>query len=269
MFSNLHIYLQKFGQYLFLPMKGTTIEKTVMDNELKSNSEYNRNVFEKFMIRLSDIFFSGLAIIILFPFLLPIIIGLKLSGEHYIFYGQKRIGRYGKEFMLLKFATMLKNSPNLPGGLYTSIDDPRMLPMGKFLRRTKINELPQLLNVLIGQMSMVGYRPTVREHYEIYPVKTKQKIYNEKPGLTGIGSIVFRNEENILQKLENKCFFHQNVIIPYKALLENWYVDNKNIISYFKIIMVTAFVLLGHDSSTWKNKFKKLPVIPPELEEYI
>jgi len=221
------------------------------------------------MTRFFDILFSSLAIIVLFPFMLLIMIGLKLTGEHCIFYEQERVGRYGKDFILLKFATMLKDSPNLPGGLYTGIDDPRMLPMGKFLRKTKINELPQLLNVLIGQMSIVGYRPTVREHYEAYPSEAKQKLYNAKPGLTGIGSIVFRNEEEILQQFEDKKNFHQNIINPYKAILESWYVEHKSIINYFKIIFITALVVLKPNSSIWKKAFKKLPPIPSELEKYI
>ena len=201
--------------------------------------------------------------------MLPIMIGLKLTGEHYIFYGQKRIGRYGKEFVLLKFATMLKNSPNLPGGLYTDTNDPRMLPMGKFLRKTKINELPQLLNIFIGQMSIVGYRPTVPEHYKAYPDEAKQKIYNAKPGLTGIGSIVFRNEEEILQQFEDKKSFHQNIIIPYKAILESWYVEHKSIKNYFKVIIITALVVLQSSSAVWKKWYKNLPPVPSELEAYI
>jgi len=221
------------------------------------------------MIRFLDIFFSGLAIIILFPFLIPIIIGLKLTGEHDIFYGQERVGYQGKSFKLLKFATMLKDSPNLPGGLYTSTNDPRMLPMGKFLRSTKINELPQLFNIFAGQMSIVGYRPTVREHYEAYPVEAREKIYNVKPGLTSIGSIVFRNEEEILQQFEDKGSFHQYIIIPYKAALESWYVDQRNIINYFKIITITARIVLKTDSNVWKKAFNGLPPIPPKLERYI
>ena len=221
------------------------------------------------MTRLFDILFSSLAIIILFPFMIPIMIALKITAQHYVFYGQIRVGRYSKDFKLLKFATMLKDSPNLPGGLYTEVNDPRMLPMGKFLRKTKINELPQLLNIFIGQMSIVGYRPTVREHYEAYPYEAKQKIYHVRPGLTGIGSIVFRNEEEILQQFEDKKSFHQNIIIPYKAMLESWYVDNKSIINYFKIIIITAFVVLKPNSSIWKKCFYNLPSSPPDLEKYI
>ena len=104
------------------------------------------------MIRCFDILFSGVAIIILLPFMIPIMIALKLTGEHYIFYQQERIGKGGKPFYILKFATMLKDSPNMPGGVLTQKNDPRILPMGKFLRKTKINELPQLVNIFIGQM---------------------------------------------------------------------------------------------------------------------
>jgi lipopolysaccharide/colanic/teichoic acid biosynthesis glycosyltransferase len=196
-------------------------------------------------------------------------IGLKLTGEHYIFYGQTRVGRYGKDFMLLKFATMLKDSPNLPGGLYTSVNDPRMLPMGRFLRKTKINELPQLINVFIGKMSVVGYRPTVREHYDAYSDDVKQKLYKLRPGLTGIGSIVFRNEEEILQQFEDKKHFHERTINPYKGILECWYADHNNIKNYFKIIVVTVIVILNNNSSIWKRMFPNSPPVPSELQSLI
>lgn len=221
------------------------------------------------MTRFFDIIFSGLAILILSPLLIPIIILLKLTGEHYVFYRQTRIGRYGKEFGLLKFATMLLNSPNMSGGLYTSKNDPRMLPMGSFLRKTKINELPQLLNIFCGQMSIVGYRPTVKEHFEGYPLEAKKKLYNARPGLTGIGSIVFRNEEEILQQFEDKKAFHQNIISPYKAQLECWYIEHKNIFLYFKLIFMTASAVLAPSSSAWKKTFKDLPPIPESLQKYI
>ena len=97
--------------------------------------------------------------------MLPIMVALKLTGEHDIFYGQSRIGRGGREFRVLKFATMLRDSPNMAGGLYTEKNDPRILPIGGFLRKTKINELPQLLNVLGGDMSIIGYRPLVVKEY--------------------------------------------------------------------------------------------------------
>jgi lipopolysaccharide/colanic/teichoic acid biosynthesis glycosyltransferase len=202
----------------------------------------------------------------LFPFMLPIMIILKLTGEHYIFYKQMRVGRYGKEFPLLKFATMLKDSPNLPGGLFTLEDDPRILPMGKFLRKTKINELPQLVNILIGQMSVVGYRPLVPQGYVMYSEETKQLLYKVKPGLSGIGSIILRNEEEILKRIEDKKDFYKNVIMPYKEQLESWYIENRNLLTYFKIIIVTVLVVMKPSSCMWYSFFKNMPPTPREIE---
>ncbi|GHU52369.1 glycosyl transferase [Bacilli bacterium] len=194
---------------------------------------------------------------------------LKLTGEHYIFYKQKRIGCYGKEFNLFKFATMLKDSPNLPGGLFTTENDPRILPIGRFLRKTKINELPQLINILIGQMSIVGYRPLVQQGYEKYSDDIKQKLYNLKPGLSGIGSIVLCNEEEIMQRIDDKEDFYKNVIMPYKGKLENWFVNNGSLATYFKMILVTVIVVLKPSSNIWKKAFRNLPAVPQELEAYM
>jgi lipopolysaccharide/colanic/teichoic acid biosynthesis glycosyltransferase len=221
------------------------------------------------MIRFFDLLFSGMAILVLFPLMIPVMAGLKLTGEHYIFYRQARVGRYGEDFGLLKFATMLRDSPNMPGGLYTGVDDPRLLPMGKFLRKTKINELPQLVNIFAGQMSMVGYRPTVREHYAVYPEEAKRKLYGARPGLTGVGSIVFRDEEEILRRFEDKGRFHREVITPYKAALESWYIDHRTAAVYFKIIFITALVVVKPDAGVWKKAFRDLPPVTPELEPYI
>jgi lipopolysaccharide/colanic/teichoic acid biosynthesis glycosyltransferase len=221
------------------------------------------------MTRFFDILFSGLAIIILLPFMLPIMIGLKFTGEHDIFYGQIRIGKGGKEFKVLKFATMLRNSPNLAGGLYTSTNDPRILPMGKFLRKTKINELPQLINIFIGQMSIIGYRPTVIAHYMAYPEESRKKLALVSPGLSGLASIVFRDEEDILSRVENPDEFHQKIIQPYKGKLECWYIDHKSLSLYFKLIFMTVEAVLHPESHKWRTAFKDLPSIPVELEKYI
>lgn len=221
------------------------------------------------MTRFFDILFSGLAIIILFPFIIPIVIGLKLTGEHDIFYCQERIGKDGKPFKVIKFATMLRDSPNLPGGLITMDKDPRILPMGNFLRKTKINELPQLLNIFAGQMSVIGYRPFARKHYELYCTETKQEISKIVPGLSGIGSVVFRNEEDILHHAENPDYFHDNIITPYKGLLECWYVKNINIINYFKLIIATVVAVIKPDWKGWRKWFKGLPEVPENLRDYI
>lgn len=221
------------------------------------------------MTRFFDLFFSTFAIVILFPFLFPIIIILKCTGENDIFYCQNRIGREGKEFGLWKFATMLRNSPNLAGGLYTEKNDPRLLPLGSFLRKTKINELPQLLNIFFGQMSIVGYRPTVPAHFAAYPEKAKAILHNSRPGLTGLGSVVFRHEEEILHNFEDKEHFHRTIITPYKAALECWYIEHRSMTNYFKLIFLTVLVVLKNDNNTWEKTFKDLPPIPIELIPYI
>src|SRR5688572_6908908 len=118
--------------------------------------------------RLGDLFVSLLLITLLLPLLIPIIIGLKLTGEGHVFYFQRRIGYRNQYFDIWKFATMLLNSPNLGTGMITLRNDPRVTPMGGFLRKTKLNELPQLINVVIGNMSCVGPRPLVQKTFDAY-----------------------------------------------------------------------------------------------------
>ena len=221
------------------------------------------------MIRIFDILFSFIAIVILFPLMIPIMIILKLTGEHDIFYKQTRIGRNGKPFQVLKFATMLRDSPNMAGGLITAPDDPRLLPIGKFLRKTKINELPQILNIFISQMSIVGYRPFAEKHYAVYTDEVKEHINTIRPGLTGIGSIVFRNEEEVLHSVSDRDYFHDEVITPYKGKLESWYVKNQSVKNYFLIIFCTVLVVVNKKNTTWKKFFKNLPPLPAKLETYI
>ena len=222
------------------------------------------------MIRFFDIIFSLLGIIILLPFMIPIIILLKLTGEHDIFYIQKRIGVGEKEFGLYKFATMLRNSSKMSGGLFTSENDSRILPLGKFLRKTKINEIPQILNIFLGQMSLVGSRPQVPSHFDYYSDEVKSKIKNLRPSLTGVGSIVFRNEEDVLSKLgEDKDNYYKSIIVPYKGELEVWYSNNKTILLYFKIIIATFLVVLFPKSTYFKKILANIPSPPPELKNIV
>lgn len=219
------------------------------------------------MTRLFDIILSSIAIVMLFPFMLPIMLGLKLTGEHYIFYAQARVGRGGRDFRVFKFATMLKDSPNLPGGVLTQKDDPRILPMGRFLRKTKINELPQLVNILMGQMSFVGPRPQARRHYELYPAEIRQAIDLIRPGLTGIGSVVFRDEESILDAVPGgRDRFHDEVIAPYKGELELWYTKHRGLGTYFALIFLTAWSIVRPRSQLFRRVFPDLPPFPSRLQ---
>jgi len=219
-----------------------------------------------FTIRFFDIFFSGIALLVLVPLLVPIMIALRLTGEGEVFYVQQRVGKDGKMFGLLKFATMLKDSPNIGTGTITVKNDPRILPLGKILRKTKINELPQLVNVLKGDMSIIGPRPQVSKYYYAYLEKDREFISKVKPGLSGIGSIIFRDEEVILSKVNDPVSFDLNVITPYKGKLESWYVRNRNILLYFKLIFLTIIVVLFPNINKYNNWFKDLPKPPKELE---
>ena len=218
------------------------------------------------LIRFFDILFSLLAIIALFPFMLIVMIVLKLTGEHCVFYKQPRVGRDGKIFYVLKFVTMLKNSENMPGGVLTQKNDPRVLPFGKFLRKTKINELPQLINILVGEMSIIGPRPQAKRHYDLYAQHVKDAINQIPPGLSGIGSVVFRNEEGLLDNVGgDRDAFHDTVIAPYKGELEVWFSQHRNLKNYFKLIWLTVKVVINDKNSGWYTAFKDLPVIPPNL----
>ena len=137
----------------------------------------------KHLKRFFDILFSLIALIILSPFFLPIIILLLLTGEHEVFYQQDRVGYKNKIFGIWKFATMLKNSPNMGSKDLTMRKDPRVTSVGRFLRKTKLNELPQMINILTGDMSFVGPRPLMKSGFDRYSDDMKSKVYNVTPGL--------------------------------------------------------------------------------------
>ena len=211
--------------------------------------------------RLLDIFVSLITLIILLPVFLPIIIILRFSAEGEVFYFQERIGIHNSKFQIWKFATMLKNSMNMGAGNITLQNDPRVTKIGSFLRKTKINELPQIINILKGDISLVGPRPLVTKSFTAYNDEVQSKIYNVKPGLTGIGSIVFRDEESIISavKDEDPHDFYKRVIAPYKGELEMWYQENNSFFLDLQLIFMTAWVILFPNSRLYEKWFKDLP----------
>jgi lipopolysaccharide/colanic/teichoic acid biosynthesis glycosyltransferase len=207
-----------------------------------------------------DISFSLIALIILSPLLIPVVIILLLTGEHYVFYGQNRMGYKNKKFKILKFATMLKNSPNIGTGSITTRNDPRVFPFGRFLRKTKLNELPQILNILKGDISLIGPRPLMEVDFKKYDEEIQSKIYNIKPGLTGIGSVIFRDEQKLISETTMPLDeFYKQHISPYKGALELWYQDNLTFATDFKILFLTGWVILFSDSKLPQKMFKNLP----------
>ena len=217
------------------------------------------------MKRFVDVVLSFLALVVLAPFLLPVVVILRFTGEGEVFYIQERAGRGGNSFGLYKFATMLKNSPNIGSGEITVRGDPRVLPFGKLLRKTKLNELPQLWNIFIGDMSVVGPRPMVLNTYAHYPEGARQKLNTIRPGLTGIGSIVFRDEERYLADRDEPMKFYKEHIIPYKSNLELWFVENNTLGLYIKIIFVTAWVVVFPSSNIVDKAFDGIPRLPDSL----
>ena len=218
------------------------------------------------MERFFDIFLSALGLLVFSPLLIFVALILRFSGEGEIFFLQERVGRNRKVFNIFKFATMLKDSPKIGTGTISIKNDPRVLPVGKILRRTKINELPQLLNILIGDMSIVGPRPLTSKSFDFYSFDSQQVIKTVKPGLSGIGSIVFRGEEDIINSSKASSNFYENVIAPYKGQLEEWYVLNKSLYTYFLAILVTVWTVLVPNTKMIWIIFKDLPKPPKELK---
>lgn len=208
--------------------------------------------------RFFDFLFALIALVILSPLLIPIIILLKLTGEHEVFYFQKRIGHKNKEFDIWKFATMMKNSPNIGTGEITLRNDPRVTKMGKFLRKTKINELPQIINVLKGDMSIVGPRPLMKKSFDHYTPEVQSMIYNTRPGITGIGSVIFRDEEKMMSESKDLQATYKQVF-QYKGAVEMWYQKNVSFYTDFMIIFLTAWHIIFSESKLVYKVFPKLP----------
>ncbi len=208
--------------------------------------------------RLFDILIATIALILLSPILIPSCIILLFTGEREVFYKQKRIGYKNKFFSIWKYATMLKNSPNIGTGEITLRNDPRVTAFGKLLRITKINELPQIINVFKGDMSIVGPRPLMEVSVNLYPEEIREKIYNCKPGMTGIGSLIFRDEEKIISDAEDpKAMYAQ--IYPYKGALEMWYQQHASLYTDFMIIFLTAWSIIFPKNQLVNKIFRNLP----------
>ena len=213
--------------------------------------------------RCCDLLLAFMALLLTGWFLLPCMLILWCTGEHCIWYLQKRIGYKNQYFSIIKFATMLLASPSLGTGSLTTRNDPRVLPFGKFLRKTKINELPQIFNVFNGSMSIVGPRPQMEVDFYRFPKNVQDHIYDVIPGITGIGSVIFRDEEFYMsQPGIDPIVFYTEKIAPYKGEVELWYQKQKSLWVDFKIIFLTAWVIVFPKSELPFKWFKDLPEKP-------
>lgn len=221
------------------------------------------------VIRGFDLLFSLAALMLFSPLLLVVVIALQFSGEGEVLYRQVRIGKKGCEFYLLKFVTMMKNSPAMGSGELTLPNDSRVLPLGRILRKTKINELPQLLNIVSGDLSLIGPRPQTRRYYNYYHPSDRVWINTIRPGLSGVGSIIFRDEESLLSKVADPVDFDDQVITPYKGQLERWFAMNQSVSLYFELIFITALVVLMPSSRLYQGLLRRLPPPPAALSKLL
>ena len=193
--------------------------------------------------RVFDLLCSGLGVVLLSPFFLIIAIWIKFDSAGPILFVQKRVGRNGKPFGVYKFRTMIVDAESK--GLKITIgNDPRITSSGHFLRRTKLDELAQLFNVLGGSMSLVGPRPEVREYIDAYPEDIKKIVLSVKPGITDYASIEFKDENKLLEKSIDPNRTYIEEILPVKQEYYLKYIEDKSFFLDIKIILKTIFLIL-------------------------
>ncbi|MBA3827733.1 MAG: sugar transferase [Taibaiella sp.] len=189
------------------------------------------------MTRFFDILFSFLGLIILSPILAVAAICVKFGSKGSAFYKQKRVGKYGKEFLLIKFRTMHIDADKR-GLLTVGGRDPRITTTGYYLRKYKLDELPQLWNVLIGDMSIVGPRPEVKRYTDLY-TREQLHILDVRPGITDEASVKYRNENEILSTQPDPEQYYIIHVMPAKIELNRIYIQAPTILNYFRIIFLT------------------------------
>ena len=198
-------------------------------------------MYRAYFKRVFDFIAAFMGILILFPILLLIALWIKLSSKGPLFYTQKRVGKDFKEFDIYKFRSMVVDADKI-GPSVTSGDDPRITEVGKFIRKTKIDELPQLLNVFKGDMSLVGPRPEVMKFVDKKRDAYK-KVLSVRPGITDNAAIEFRDEETIMNSYEDKERAYLEIILPQKIKLYYNYIDNISFVNDVKLILQTLKVI--------------------------
>jgi lipopolysaccharide/colanic/teichoic acid biosynthesis glycosyltransferase len=191
-----------------------------------------------FVKRLFDLFFVIPGLLVLSPVLLIIVLTIKLRDGGNVLFKQVRVGKNGKHFKVLKFRTMVLNAESI-GNKVTTGDDPRITPIGKILRKYKLDELPQLFNVLKGEMSLVGPRPEVPEYVEFYPNETRNIVLSVPPGMTDKASIEFVNENDLLSGSTDPVSDYKNKVLPIKLDYYVKYVNERSLWLDFKLILKT------------------------------
>ena len=193
--------------------------------------------------RCFDLLLTTIGIIVLMPFFVLVAIWVYLDSPGNVIYKQLRVGRLGKLFFVFKFRTMIIDADK-KGLLITVSNDSRITRSGQFLRKYKLDELPQLFNVLFGDMSLVGPRPEVKEYMDMYPEAIRQKVLSVRPGITDIASIYFRNENEMLDAAIDPRQTYIDTILPIKQKCYIEYVDNRSAWLDIKLIFLTVYKIV-------------------------
>jgi len=197
----------------------------------------------KRVIRFFDVLFSFAGILILLPVLVIVAILIKMDSKGSVLYRQVRVGRNNKDFLLLKFRTMKSHADKT--GLITIGDrDTRITGFGYYLRKSKLDELPQLFNVLAGSMSLVGPRPEVRKYVDLYTPE-QMKVLTVRPGITDFASIEYKDENTLLGKAENPEVVYVQQILPHKIKLNMKFIEQPTLRNYFRVIFKTIYNLVN------------------------
>ncbi len=199
----------------------------------------------RFLIRLFDLLFSFLGLIILSPLLLIIALVVLIDSPGKVIYTQWRVGKNNRDFKLYKFRTMKINADKL-GLITVGMKDPRITRSGAFIRKYKLDELPQLLNVFNGQMSLVGPRPEVRKYTEQYSLANQMIVLSVKPGITDIASIEYSKENELLSGVNDPEKYYIDVVMPAKIRLNLNFIENPTLSNYLRIIIKTIDKLIRH-----------------------
>lgn len=221
------------------------------------------------MIRCTDILVSVIALLALAPLLVVAVIILRVTGEGEVIFRQKRIGKNEATFDLIKFATMRKDSPSTGTGEITLFNDERVLPIGKFLRKSKINELPQLINVLMGDMSLIGYRPQTQKYWDCFTQSQQETLARYRPGLSGMSSILLRDEETYLANFSDPIAADETLLMPFKGRVESWCAENMSYQIYVKLLMLTFIKVLFPKSTYCFSIIGKISYFQKELDEIL
>lgn len=228
-------------------------------NEFSSASSPRRQGFYlSFGKPLLDRFASALGLLIASPLLAAAAIAVRLDSAGPVLFRQKRVGREGRLFEIFKFRTMV-DRPDRPGLRITASDDARITRVGRWLRKTKLDELPQLFNVLRGDMSLVGPRPEVPEYVAAYDA-AQASVLQLRPGITGPASITFLDEEKVLAERQDKESFYLHSLLPQKLALDLRYVENVNFLNDTLLILATLAKL------AWKRRRQPAPLPEARLD---